>query len=190
MFAHSNRLGSPRGRYVCPAVRGACGRLCHPRMDALHARRRRLGQRGGKADYTVYFYTRFSKPLECYGVWSAEFPEGMGRKLENVTSPEFAEAVRRAKVTERPDRMEGDHLGFYTEFPHARRRTGADAHGHLLCQSGRSGGELQSRIEGKGLRAVLRKRRLRCGTRPCRKSKSPEGRKMSARFFILRCTTR
>lgn len=41
----------------------------------------------------------------------------MGRKLENVTSPEFAEAVRRAKVTERPDRMEGDHLGFYTEFP-------------------------------------------------------------------------
>lgn len=75
------------------------------------------GNGGGKADYTVYFYTRFSKPLECYGVWSAEFPEGMGRKLENVTSPEFAEAVRRAKVTERPDRMEGDHLGFYTEFP-------------------------------------------------------------------------
>lgn len=75
------------------------------------------GNGGGKADYTVYFYTRFSKPLERYGVWSAEFPEGMGRKLENVTSPEFAEAVRRAKVTERPDRMEGDHLGFYTEFP-------------------------------------------------------------------------
>ncbi|WP_443897092.1 GH92 family glycosyl hydrolase [Paraprevotella clara] len=75
------------------------------------------GNGGGKADYTVYFYTRFSKPLERYGVWSAEFPEGMGRKLENVTSPEFAEAVRRAKVTDRPDRMEGDHLGFYTEFP-------------------------------------------------------------------------
>lgn len=77
------------------------------------------GNGGGKADYTVYFYTRFSKPLERYGVWSAEFPEGMGRKLENVTSPEFAEAVRRAKVTERPDRMEGDHLGFYTEFLNA-----------------------------------------------------------------------
>ena len=41
-----------------------------------------------------------------------EFPGGYGAKLENVTSPEFAEAVRRAKVTERPDRMEGDHPGF------------------------------------------------------------------------------
>ncbi len=74
------------------------------------------GNGGGKADYTVYFYTRFSRPLENYGVWSADIPEGMGRKLENVTSPEFAEVVSRAKVTERPELMEGDHLGFYTEF--------------------------------------------------------------------------
>lgn len=78
------------------------------------------GNGEGKADYTVYFYTRFSKPLERYGVWSAEFPEGMGRRLEDVASPEFAEAVRRAKVTERPASMEGDHLGFYTEFPTRR----------------------------------------------------------------------
>lgn len=75
------------------------------------------GNGGGNADYTVYFYSRFSRPLEQYGVWSAEFPAGMGRKLENVTSPEFAEIVRKAKVTERPERMEGDHLGFYLEFP-------------------------------------------------------------------------
>ncbi len=78
------------------------------------------GNGGGKADYTVYFYTCFSRPLENYGVWSADIPEGMGRKLENVTSPEFAEVVSRAKVTERPEWMEGDHLGFYTEFPTRR----------------------------------------------------------------------
>ena len=87
-------------------------------MDALHARRRRLGNGEGKADYTVYFYTRFSKPLERYGVWSAEFPEGMGRKLENVTSPEFAEAVRRAKVTERPDAWRETTWDLYG-VPHA-----------------------------------------------------------------------
>lgn len=75
------------------------------------------GNGGGKADYTVYFYTRFSCLLENYGVWSADIPEGMGRKLENVTSPEFAEVVKCAKIVVRPEQMEGKHLGFYTEFP-------------------------------------------------------------------------
>ena len=77
------------------------------------------GNGAGKADYTVYFYSRFSRPMEDYGVWSAEFPEGTRRDLYYVTSPEFADIVRRAKVTERPGQMEGDHLGFYTEFPTA-----------------------------------------------------------------------
>ena len=50
-------------------------------MDALHARRRRLAT-GREGRLYGLLYTRFSKPLERYGVWSAEFPEGMGRKLE------------------------------------------------------------------------------------------------------------
>ena len=75
------------------------------------------GNGAGKADYTVYFYSRFSRPMENYGVWSAEFPEGVRRDIYYVVTPEFADIVRRAKVTERSDRMEGDHLGFYTEFP-------------------------------------------------------------------------
>lgn len=75
------------------------------------------GNGDGKADYTVYFYSRFDRPLTDYGVWSAEFPEGMRRKLEEVTSPAFAECVRNASVTLRPDTMEGKHLGFYTGFP-------------------------------------------------------------------------
>ena len=162
------------------------------------------GNGGGKADYTVYFYTRFSKPLERYGVWSAEFPEGMGRKLENVTSPEFAEAVRRAKVTDRPDRMEGDHLGFYTEFP---TREGEQVLMRTAisfvslednCPLRTSGAFFRNQYRPSELKDSRRertsngiaKRRLRCGTRPCRKSKSPGGRRMSARFFILRCTTR
>lgn len=75
------------------------------------------GNGSGKADYTVYFYTRFSHPLEHYGVWSVDIPDGMGRKRQHVTSREFAELVNKARITERPDRMEGKHLGFYTEFP-------------------------------------------------------------------------
>ena len=77
------------------------------------------GNGAGKADYTVYFYSRFSRPMGNYGVWSAEFPEGVRRDMYYVVTPEFADIVRRAKVTERPGRMEGDHLGFYTEFPTA-----------------------------------------------------------------------
>src|SRR5690606_20663813 len=30
------------------------------------------GDGDGKADYTVYFYARFDKPLKNYGVWSAD----------------------------------------------------------------------------------------------------------------------
>lgn len=75
------------------------------------------GNGSGKADYTVYFYTRFSHPLEHYGVWSVDIPDGMGRKRQHVTSREFAELVNKAQITKRPDRMEGKHLGFYTEFP-------------------------------------------------------------------------
>lgn len=74
------------------------------------------GNGAGKADYTVYFYSRFSCPLTNYGVWSVDFPPGTSRKLNYITSSEFADIVREAKRTERPDRMEGDHLGFYTEF--------------------------------------------------------------------------
>lgn len=81
------------------------------------------GNGGGKADYTVYFYARFSRPLDRYGVWSAEFPQGMPRKLENVTSPEYAEIVRKAKVMEAPERFEGDHIGFYSEFPTRKGET-------------------------------------------------------------------
>lgn len=75
------------------------------------------GNGTGKADYTVYFYTQFSRPLEYYGVWSVNIPNGMGRKRQDVTSREFAKLVNKATITERPDRMEGKHLGFYTEFP-------------------------------------------------------------------------
>lgn len=75
------------------------------------------GNGAGKANYTVYFYSQFDKPLIDCGIWSAEIPEGMSRKLENVTSPEFADCVRNASVMACPEAIEGKHLGFFTEFP-------------------------------------------------------------------------
>jgi len=50
------------------------------------------GHGDGHANYTVYFYAQFNKPLKKYGVWSKDDILPMVRKKE------------------------GNHLGFYTEF--------------------------------------------------------------------------
>lgn len=75
------------------------------------------GNGAGKADYTVYFYARFSRPLNHYGVWTAEIPHNMSRKLEDVTSSRYAEIVKKARIVDSPERFESDHIGFFTEFP-------------------------------------------------------------------------
>lgn len=75
------------------------------------------GNGDGKADYTVYFYARFDKPLKNYGVWKADIPEGAPRRLWNVVSPEYADYIRRARLVANPNEAEGKHMGFYTEFP-------------------------------------------------------------------------
>lgn len=70
----------------------------------------------GKADYTVYFYAQFSKPLNEFGIWSADIPDDWTRKLEDVTSGRYQEAVAHAKVDMRLKEKEGKHLGFFTNF--------------------------------------------------------------------------
>lgn len=71
----------------------------------------------GKADYIVYFYAQFNKPLTDFGVWSAEIPEDWPRLLENVTSPEYQEVISHAMIKRGIVKEEGKHLGFFTEFP-------------------------------------------------------------------------
>lgn len=75
------------------------------------------GNGRGQADYTVYFYCRFSRPLTDYGVWSAEIPEGVSRKNDANGSVRYAGYVRNASVVKFPQKMEGKHLGFFVEFP-------------------------------------------------------------------------
>lgn len=70
----------------------------------------------GRADYTVYFYAQFDKPLKEFGVWSANIPDDWTRKLEDVTSDEYQETVANAEVQEGVQEKEGKHLGFFTNF--------------------------------------------------------------------------
>ncbi len=74
------------------------------------------GNGGGHPDYTVYFYAEFSKPLRNYGIWSADIPDGIGRKREDVGSAAYQERISAAKITRNIKEFEGKHLGFFTEF--------------------------------------------------------------------------
>lgn len=74
------------------------------------------GDGEGHADYTVYFYAVFSKPLRSYGVWSADIPDSWTRKMEDVTSDRYQAVVANAAVLKGAKEKEGKHLGFYTDF--------------------------------------------------------------------------
>ncbi|MDR3252710.1 MAG: GH92 family glycosyl hydrolase [Tannerella sp.] len=77
------------------------------------------GNGSGKPDYTVYFYARFSRPLENYGFWRADIPDDWQRKLQNVPSKPYQQRVAEAEIIRGVDEMEGKHIGFFTEFPTA-----------------------------------------------------------------------
>lgn len=74
------------------------------------------GNGDGKADYTVFFYAQFSKPLKQYGIWSADIPDDWKRKRENIESDVYQQRIAEASVMEGVGEKEGKHLGFYTEF--------------------------------------------------------------------------
>jgi len=74
------------------------------------------GDGEGNANYTVHFFARFSKPLENYGFWSANIPEGWNRKKDDVVSVPYLARVSEAPVITGKDEINGKHLGFYTEF--------------------------------------------------------------------------
>ena len=75
------------------------------------------GNGEGNVDYTVYFYARFSKPLDDFGCWSADIPDSWSRKRDDVTSVPYLQRVAQAPVQKGKTEMQGKHLGFYAEFP-------------------------------------------------------------------------
>lgn len=75
------------------------------------------GNGDGKADYTVYFYAEFSRPLTDFGVWSADIPDDWVRKNDEVNSLPYLRRVSEASVVRGVGEAEGKHIGFFTEFP-------------------------------------------------------------------------
>ncbi len=74
------------------------------------------GNGDGHPDYTVYFYARLSKNLDNYGFWSANIPDGQVRKLDEVQSKEYQQYIADSKIIRNETKLEGKHIGFFTEF--------------------------------------------------------------------------
>jgi predicted alpha-1,2-mannosidase len=74
------------------------------------------GNGDGHAAYTVYFYSKFSKPIKDFGVWSADIPDGWVRKREEVESAKYQEKVANAAILPGVREKQGKHMGFYTQF--------------------------------------------------------------------------
>lgn len=74
------------------------------------------GNGDGKANYTVYFYTQFSKPLKDFGFWEVTVPEGQSRKREFIESKEFQELTSQARIVRNVREFQGKHIGFFMEF--------------------------------------------------------------------------
>jgi predicted alpha-1,2-mannosidase len=74
------------------------------------------GNGAGKADYTVYFYCQFSKPLKDYGIWSADIPDDWIRKREEVAGEPYQNLIANATIHKEVKEYKGEHLGFFTNF--------------------------------------------------------------------------
>jgi predicted alpha-1,2-mannosidase len=74
------------------------------------------GNGDGQADYTVYFYAEFSKPLKHVGVWKAHIPDTAKRKREQVEADYYQQWIANAEVLRDVKAAEGKHIGFYTTF--------------------------------------------------------------------------
>ncbi len=69
------------------------------------------------------FTPQFSQPITNFGVWSADIPAGWTRKREDIESQRYREVVAAAKILHGCREMEGDHLGFFSEFSTTNNET-------------------------------------------------------------------
>jgi len=81
------------------------------------------GNGKGKANYTVYFYCQFNKPLKDFGIWSANIPDNQIRKNAEVASKEYQNIIADSEIFKGKKEMLGKHLGFYSEFPTKENET-------------------------------------------------------------------
>ncbi len=80
------------------------------------------GNGAGRVSYTLYFHMEFSEPLGRFGVWKIDvpddaFPAKQGLATSYFQTDEYRELVRHGEVLAGCREQEGNHIGFFAEFP-------------------------------------------------------------------------
>lgn len=74
------------------------------------------GNGDGNVAYTLYFYAELSRPVDAFGFWSADIPDGWSRKNNDVVSDEYLARVTQAEVIRSGCELTGEHIGVFGEF--------------------------------------------------------------------------
>ena len=74
------------------------------------------GNGDGKVAYTLYFYAELSRPVDEWGFWSADIPDGWARKNNDVVTPEYLAKVAEAAIIRGEKELQGEHIGIFGEF--------------------------------------------------------------------------
>ena len=74
------------------------------------------GNGDGKVAYTLYFYAELSRPVDEWGFWSADIPDGWARKNNDVVTPEYLAKVVEAAIIRGEKELQGEHIGIFGEF--------------------------------------------------------------------------
>lgn len=77
------------------------------------------GDGEGDVAYTLHFYARLSRPMVRHGFWRADIPASWSRHKDDVVSDRYLKRVAAAERICDANELEGDHIGFFTEFPTA-----------------------------------------------------------------------
>ena len=80
------------------------------------------GNGDGQVEYTLYFRTEFSTPLDDFGVVSIDLPDGhlqgpSGLVGDYFSTDDYYDRVKKGNVMRNVSEQEGRHLVFYTQFP-------------------------------------------------------------------------
>ena len=80
------------------------------------------GNGDGDVNYTAYFCMEFSKPLERFGAWQIDVPDNAfpvqhGLATSYFRTDQYQELVAQGKVLDGCQALEGNHIGFFAEFP-------------------------------------------------------------------------
>ena len=189
--AHSDRPGAAHWRHLHPAIRQSGGRPHHRRLDEMPAGRAAAGATAmARPTIPSISPRQFSKPLNKFGVGRRRSRPAGRANGRTSRARAIARSWRAAKVLDGCREMEGDHLGFYTEFATAEGEQVLAEGRHFVRQRRGRAGRIWSTTFPAGISSRFARRpRVLVGESACRRGRRGRHRRAarSLRHRALPC---